>query len=575
MDLWLSQLVLNIISDACHDNEQFIESQETIFEKIQSLITQPNENIRPVDRLADLVSILHGLQKKIDIAVNNYPFTSEIDVNILTSPGELIFLIPKIISKYFSPFRELRYLYLMDELENLLSGQQKYINTIVREKELPCSFKIGARLYGLRTLETYSAGEVNKEGSEFEFLHLDEQLRKIQSSQYKTFAKELCLRRLSERKILFSGDDSNKIKTKELDQFFDVDNKSRFLKDATSFVCDKLSKDRIYFLKLIAQLKKSSKFSNSAGHITDNNIEAIINNLSCSEYPLIEKVNIFLLYQDWSRGYDLVKSSVSISEECSLFIQDKNYKCRQKSALSHFQNDLYAQILRESSKKQRYLGMDDFINMSAGLPRNLLIILKHVFQWSVFNDEAPFSDKRMISVQSQREGVIEASDWFFRDARMVGSYGSVVQDGVSRLATLFREIRFSDKPTECSLVSFSVDLTGITDEAKKIIKVAEDVSLLINIPGGQRDRNTKRVDGKYQLNPMLSPRWDLPVHRRGTIALTNDEVNSIFDPEYRDNYDRLMKTRVMRMTAPMFGRKSQDIGKRSINQGQLPGIGSD
>lgn len=233
---------------------------------------------------------------------------------------------------------------------------------------------------------------------------------------------------------------------------------------------------------------------------------------------------------------------------------DNGYNCRQKKRLSHFQTDLFAQLLRECNLKQRYLGMSDFIDMSAGLPRNLLTILKHIYHWSVFNDESPFVGGNKISVFSQREGVLEASDWFFRDARIVESKGTVIQDSISRLATLFRDIRFSDKPAECSLSTFSVDLTSVSEKAREVIKAAEDRSLLINIPKGQRDRNTKRVDSKFQLNPMLAPRWDLPVHRRGAIALSTVEVNAIFDPEYKESLKKLVQIRIERMTAPQFGK---------------------
>jgi hypothetical protein len=43
---------------------------------------------------------------------------------------------------------------------------------------------------------------------------------------------------------------------------------------------------------------------------------------------------------------------------------------------------------------------------------------------------------------------------------MAGEDGKRVQDSIARLATLFREIRFSHKPSECSAVTFSYDETS-------------------------------------------------------------------------------------------------------------------
>ena len=47
----------------------------------------------------------------------------------------------------------MQFLYLLDEYENLADRQQRYINTLLREKELPCSFKIGGRTYGFQNVQ--------------------------------------------------------------------------------------------------------------------------------------------------------------------------------------------------------------------------------------------------------------------------------------------------------------------------------------------------------------------------------------------------------------------------------------
>ncbi|MCK4822074.1 hypothetical protein KA005_40300, partial [bacterium] len=81
----------------------------------------------------------------------------------------------------------------------------------------------------------------------------------------------------------------------------------------------------------------------------------------------------------------------------------------------------------------------------------------------------------------------------------------------------------------------------------------------------------KRIDLKYQLNGMLTPRWDLAKARRGTISLSPDEVNAIFDSQYSDNFESLLKRRVDRMTAPFFGKK-KDLLKKDNKQSLLPGF---
>jgi len=570
MDLWLAQLTIETIVDLMGSHNTLLKNESHICKNIFEIFSF--KNTQSVEEtpgtLKELKEFLYNKQKEVDISINNYAFTSSLDVKIHAPPGRLVFSIPKIFSDLIPELDGIQFLYLIDELENLTADQQRYVNTLIREKERPCSFKIGARLYGIRTYETYSAAEANKKGSEYEVILLDYTLRKKSKNQYRQFAKNLCKKRLSE-----SGY-SECIRTNAiLDSYFETPPKETFSKTSTQFIREKYKgRERPYFKSLRKKLEQAFRTGNAPGVTKEVDINEIINYLSLDEYPLIEKVNLFLFYQDWYKNKSLADSAAAISKSCLNFISGEKKEIRHASALSHFRADLMSQLFRECDQKQRYFGIDTFIDMSSGLPRNLLTTLKYIFQWSIFNEERPFSQKSKISYQSQREGVVEASEWFFRDARMVGRDGECIRNSIGRLATLFREIRYADKPTECSLTSFSVDSTSISNESKRILDLAEKWSLLIEIPGGQRDRNSKRVDQKYQLNPMLCPRWDLPIQRRGTIALNPDEINCIFDDDYSQNYEHLVRARINRMTAPYFGKKNVEDLQHSADQHKLPGL---
>jgi hypothetical protein len=82
------------------------------------------------------------------------------------------------------------------------------------------------------------------------------------------------------------------------------------------------------------------------------------------------------------------------------------------------------------------------------------MILKHTYKWASYNGEEPFAGYP-IGRAAQQVGVLEASNWFFEDARVIGDHGPQVQQSVERLATFFRRLRFSDKPVESSLITFS------------------------------------------------------------------------------------------------------------------------
>ena len=197
----------------------------------------------------------------------------------------------------------------------------------------------------------------------------------------------------------------------------------------------------------------------------------------------------------------------------------------------------------------------------------MLVVLKHVYTWAEFQGERPFHDKGF-SIEAQQQGVLDASRWFFENARIPGDTGRRALDGIGRLAELFREVRFSDKPSECSVVTFSINEDLVDPGTRETLDACSKWSLLIRIPLGQKDKNSMRVDSKFQLSPMLAPLWELPVFRRGAIALKPEECQAIFNLDDRSKFDELLKNRLKSMNAP-FGRSQS--GDRLQQEFKLSG----
>jgi hypothetical protein len=481
----------------------------------------------------------------------------------LVSPGKLVFDLPKILSDNLPSLHNILFLYLIDELENLKEEQQKYIQTLTRETKPPCSIKTGSRLYGILTMETLS-GEENKQGAEYQKLFVDSFFREKTKKGYNQFISDLCLKRLENSQIYADLNSDSSNSQKFLSGYFEHNSIGKFGKNATQFIQEKNSADREYFRKLREKLLEGKKAGVTRGINSDNDIDKIIENLSVPEYPLLEKVNIHVFYQD---GFDNKKSLLEISKiistHCKEYISGSSDNSDYSQKYAHWHRDLLAQLYKEHKKRINYSGLKTLIDMSDGIPRNLLMILKFIYEWAVFHDEKPFEEGARISIKSQIKGVKEASEWFFEDARPSRGKGKIVRDSINRLGQFFKEFRYSDKPSEVSLNSFSVDLSQCSEQTQKTIELAEKWSLLVSVSGGQKYKNEKKVTAKYQLNKMLSPRWDLSIARRGTIPLTPEMVNSVFDPEYAKHFKENLNKKISRLTAPFFG-KNRDKDEQSL-----------
>ena len=222
-----------------------------------------------------------------------------------------------------------------------------------------------------------------------------------------------------------------------------------------------------------------------------------------------------------------------------------------------------AQLCLAAHSHPCYAGLNQFIEMSDGLPRNLLVILKNIYRWALFYGEEPFRGDP-ISLEAQRMGILEATEWFISDARPLGGDGVDVVAAVRNLGDLFRQSRFSHKPVECSAASFTVDLSKCTERAREVILMAEHRALLVGVNQGQRHRNTGITESKFHMNRLLSPQWDLPVARRGTFGLNPDEVNAIFDPSQGQRFQHVLRERLRRMNTPFSQSGDSQEGLQSV-----------
>ncbi|MGF6436927.1 hypothetical protein [Kosakonia sp. 1610] len=90
-------------------------------------------------------------------------------------------------------------------------------------------------------------------------------------------------------------------------------------------------------------------------------------------------------------------------------------------------------------------------------------------------------------------------------------------------------------------MSASLSSDDLSENSKKIVQDALNYSLLFEIFDGRADRNSQKVIRKIKLNPMLSPRWSLPVSRRGDISLNKELLAVVFTNDASADFDLYLK----------------------------------
>jgi len=555
MELWISQMLLRTVIEIHADCPETV-NVPALLEEISALLDVHPEV--PINQLEDHLTHFHSLQRIADIAINNCGISKKLDLKIVATPGNFAIGLPKVLARHVPTLRDVLFVYLADEFENLTEHQQEYFNTLVREREPPVTIKIGVRLYGIRSVRILNSGEENRKDSEYEEFRLDTELRNRREDAQLEFATQLVRKRL----VINGTIASKQAETFAPSEWFEIgDQDSRLSAEGRNIAEKYVGRDTPAIASLREKLIHGIKIKASPGLDKNEDVNEIIDLVRVPSNIFIEKVSVFLLYRAWARKQSLQEAAHTISQSATEYLSGSGSRSPHAVVMKHFRTDILAQLYRETDQRQRYVGFGTFVKMSAGLPRALLTILKHIYTWSTFLGEDPFRSSK-VSLKAQTDGVAQASEWFFSDARAPGPVGTEVRDAMTKLGQLLRDLRFSDKPSESSLSSFSVDLLGAQEPARENLANAENWSMLIKIAGGQHDRNEGRVDDKYQVHPMLAPRWDLPVARRGAIALSGDEVNAIFGTNSGDAFERVIKRRLSPMLAPMFSEADENGSRK-------------
>lgn len=493
------------------------------------------------DSLEGLLAFLTRLRKDVDYRSNNAALQKDIfnDLKILFSPGRLIFGTAKALHAACTEIGGATVCYMIDEAENFSELQQTFINFLIRYREGRVTFRVGARLYGIHTNDTMNDGEPIKRGSEYDEVRLDDFLRGLGDAEYRDFSAKLIAKRLNQAGITCSQERKNKLSQ----EFESVDPANDYSDECLEILrrTDQGNRERPYFKKFRSTLLTRTT-------IDEKSVDEIIDQLQCKERPLIEKTSLLLFYRRAPREVGTAKMAAKeIADSAKAYSEGDKAKGRlHLNVLAYYKSDLLAQLYREARQPVAYCGFDTIVTLSQGIPRNLLMLLKHIYRRSLFAGEQPF-EGGVISKHAQTDGIKDASQWFWEDAQPETNAASV-RLSIEAVARLFRTVRYSAKPSEPGLSSFSVRESELTEEARKTLRTAQNWSHLIHVPHAGSDKNTEERRYKYQLVPMLAPKWDVSYTIRGTIELDDDFANALFDEGHRDNLGMLFKKR----TEPML-----------------------
>lgn len=513
MDLWIAELLIATLQDLNGRIEWSPEDEARVAQVAALSLKTPCPRFDTEQRPFDWVlALLSRLRSDVDRAVNNAAHTRELRADVRANAGELIFRTCRAASG-LPGMENVQITFLADEYENLTVEQQIYFNTLIREKEAPATFLVGGRYWGIRTHQTMSAGEENKKGSEFEISTIEKVYARSPKA-YEQFCRELVSVRLREYGLSSEGaaDWISRLSFAEDDRFL-----NKRLKGVLSRFTPE---ERPHLVRLKANITKvrNSEVAQDVASV-----------LSFPDNPLLEKLAILRFYQAWAAGRQPSTEAARAARLWVVPLADGRESADLANFFKQRKSDAVAQIYREANRNSVNAGFRQLVDMSGYLPRSLLMILKYVTHWASFNGEHVFNGAEPLSESALSEGMRDAAQWYFEDAKPLGAKGVECHIAVTRLGRYLQSIRYSDKPSEINVTTFSTNLDSISEEGLSVLKRCTDHGLLVQVPG-RTSRNHGSTHSKFQLHPMLTPLWGLSSGRRGDATLSLDAVEAIFNP---------------------------------------------
>lgn len=547
LELRLAELVLDALLDIKNSSlgEQF--NDVAFIGLIARTIGVSDDSFHRLANIEALQVWTRQWLQRIDDAINAAAFSGRVELHLPFSIGGLCLPLGAALKLWHPTFENFHLIYILDEIENLTIRQQEVVNTLVRYAEGRATFRLTGRLYARKTLATISQGEENREGSEFSVIRLDEILRSW--SKYSDFAKKFIAKRMGGGRGAFAAYDAK-------ETFEEIDLEKYVERFSTP-----ISESRF-----IKQFRNATSKSTLLKLLDVAVVERVITILTTGFPPLFQRLNVLLFCKKLARTSNPEAIATRIKEDCTIFLgQAKPAKSSYHTAVGHWKLDLFAQLCRESKKRDAlmpYAGFHSLVEMSSHNPRNLLVLLAKVYEIANFKEVDLRSDAKL-SVEIQSEAAIEAARFAFESDSNYGQKSDMARDATRRLAEVLRTARYALNIPEVSPLAISFNNDELTLDGRQMLESAINYSLIHEIYDGRIDRNNQLIRRKIQLSPMLSARWGLPIARRGDISLNGAVINAIFDSSSKDTFEYLLRQLHNKWNLP-FTTASKDVMQEEL-----------
>lgn len=396
---------------------------------------------------------------------------------LLVTNGVLITELSRVLAEDCGWPDKIWYL-LIDEFENLSEDQQRVVNTLIKENQYPCVYKIAFRPEGWWTRETLRPTEILTEPADFDRIDVENDL---DADEYKRLVVDVFKMRLERLHIPLT-----------LQELLPTVSPSD---EARSIVAD--GPERAALCERVR--------TKIGQHPPGRTVAA---DLALVDDPLSTRVHLILLEKGIS-GQEIAA-------------ERRNGSDRYKDWLHHYQIGSLFLLCSEYRKKKVYAGFVVFIILSSKILRNFIWLFNRTLEYAQENGFT-VDAARPFSASEQSTAARDVADGAVAEILSFGRAGSNLYGLTNRLGRLFEQLGKDPRQSQPEVTHFEV-VGDLREPLATVLRAASLYSVL-QVVGATKQRGVLDLRGReYVLNRTFSPHYRISYRKMHKLSVPADEM---------------------------------------------------
>lgn len=436
----------------------------------------------------------------------------------------------------------------IDEYENLLDYQQRFLNTLIKVGEPPLIFHVAMKPNGMRTRMTTGTESI-QEIADFRKIKLDEELQ----SDFDVFAAELFFFRLLQVGLPESATPINR----------------RRLQDPTQI--KERKQDANYRLSVVTEMRRvlpGQKNSEIAAEVFEDDVlhrrwkrivsDGLLAQRSAlkvegfydREFPEASVVCAALLSQS-------TKTADEVLKEFEKLRLGQPNRFKQGDWIHHFLVGTLLLIFLPFRQRPCpiYAGFDAFISLSRTNIRHFLELC-HLSMNSFEVNES--FDMFSVPINSQALAAFKTSRAFKEEVAGCGDMGNRLLSMVNFLGKLFRLSQGRPSQSEPERTHFCIINEEVSGEAQRVLSEAIKWSVLFEEPES-KVKGMRYESKEYVLNPIYAPFFGLSYNKGRKLELPFSQAEVMLTGGVDDFTDMLKLYEKNWLTGPSKDQMALDL----------------